>query len=102
MARTINFNINYPDGTPWVEAQVAFSLSRDDYTATIQYPSFQVMSDATDAAGEGSIDLWQNEEGLATEPTSYYVCTLPSGETFRFTVPTGTTDLELGTLRAAY
>ena len=102
MARTVNFGISHPDGTPWVNVRIPFRLSRDDYTATTQYPSYQVLSDATDASGDGSIDLWQNEEGLVTGPTSFYVCTLPSGETFEFTVPTGTADLELGTLRAAY
>lgn len=102
MARTINFNVSHPDGTPWTGVRVPFRLSVDDYTATAQYPSDQLLAVATDAAGDGSIDLWQNELGLVTGPTSHYICTLPSGEVFQFTVPSGTTALELGDLRAAY
>ena len=101
MARTINFNVSHPDGSPWVGVRVPFQLNEDDYTAIAQYPSYQLLAVATDSDGDGSIDLWQNELGLET-PASYYICTLPSGEVFRFTVPDGSSDLELGTRRAAY
>jgi hypothetical protein len=99
VARTINFNVSYPDGTAWIGVRVPFQLYGDDYTSTTQYPSAIVYSSQTDSNGDASVDLWQNEEGSGD---SFYVCTLPTGETFRFTVPTGTTDLELGDLRAAY
>jgi len=78
---------------------LAFRLSIDDYTATAQYPSTQILADATDSNGDGSIDLWQNADGLATSPASHYICTLPTGEEFSFIVLTGDTDVELGDLR---
>lgn len=101
MSRTINFNVSHPDGSPWVDVRVPFRINKDDYTSTVIYPSDQLLAVATDSGGDGSIDLWQNELGLDT-PASFYICTLPSGETFRFTVPDGSEDLELGDLRAAY
>ena len=96
MARTVTFTIRHPDDTAWVSAVVKFRLLTGDYTATVQYPRYTLSAVATIADGSGSIELWQNEGGAED---TLYECILPSGETFTFTVPAGTADITLSTLR---
>ncbi len=96
MSRTVTFTIHYPDDTPWTGAVLKFSLLEGDYTATVQYPRWNLSAAATDSNGAGSIDLWQNANGAED---TLYECALPSGETFTFVVPAGSADITLSTLR---
>lgn len=73
---------------------VVFTLVPGSYTATTQY--YQQKVTAPVIEGEIDIELWANEEGV---DASEYVCTLPSGEMFRFTLPPNAAPVELSTLR---
>ena len=101
MASVINFGVLHPDGKAWVNAVLHFELSDDDFTDTEQFPSEVVKATKTDSSGNGSISLWENEGGKVS-PQTFFKCTLPSGETFPFTVPTAGAPFELGTLRTDY
>lgn len=73
---------------------VTFALVPGSYTSTTQYPQQKVVAQIVD--GEIDVELWANEEGTAA---SEYVCTLPSGEQFRFTLPPDVEPAELSALR---
>lgn len=61
-------------------------------TATPIRAKRRIKSDPTDASGESSIDLWVNGD---SEKTSIYKVLLPSGESGKFVIPTGETNITL-------
>jgi len=91
-----------PDGEAWAGAEVLFQLIPGSYTGTEQFPP-AIVKATTDEYGALSVVLWTNEIG---EQSCVYRCTLPRGlnapaETFDFTLPAGSTDIELSVLRLA-
>jgi hypothetical protein len=95
MNRNITGTIRKTDGTVWAGAVVEFELERSSFDQEAQYPSKPVRAVA-DADGELDLVLWVNEEGLRP---SKYICTLPDGSQFRFTLPEGGTPVDLNELR---
>lgn len=95
MDRLVTATILRPDGSPWANAPVHFTLAPGSYTSEAQYPSAAVRG-ITDADGglgrmvdgewvEGVL-LWANEEG---EEESAWTCRHPDFSTFTFTLPPG-------------
>lgn len=84
-----------PDGTPWAEAVVAFTLLPGSYLAGSTFPSATVTATAG-ADGRLSVGLWVNAAGLSD---CVYLCRLPSRESFTFTLPAGAGPADLSALR---
>lgn len=96
--RTVTSTILKPNGDPWADGRVIFTLVPGSYIPGDQFPS-KMLTVHTDDVGALSVDLWCNEEG---EENSVYDCQLPSGESFQFTLPASATNpVELTLLRAA-
>jgi len=94
--RTITTRIDRPfSGMPWSRAKVLFSLQSGTYDAARQIPGFTKVVKADDL-GILSVEL---ETTTDKESECYWFCTLPDGETFRFSVPMGSGDLTLSFLR---
>lgn len=87
----------FPDGSPRVGGIVAYTLSRESYTATESYPTGTIYA-VCGADGVATASLWTNAEGL--KPTRYDFV-LPDGNTGSFVLPTGTTAITLEALRIA-
>lgn len=81
---------------PWIGGRLLWELVPGSYDADASFPR-QQRSSVTDELGEGSIGLWTNAEG--TDPSVYRV-TLPSQESFTFTLNAGDDPIDLSTLRA--
>lgn len=81
---------------PWIAGRLHWELVPGGYDPEAVYPG-QRKSSFTDENGEGSIGLWVNAEG--TDPSVYRV-TLPSQESFTFTLSAGDDPIDLSTLRA--
>lgn len=92
----VTYHVEKPDGSIW-RHRLAFELIPGGYDADGMAPG-HVVYGSVDANGDGSIDLWANEGG---NEASRYRCTLPSGETFYFTVPTSGGPYTLSALREA-
>jgi hypothetical protein len=96
--RTVTGIILRPDASAWANALVRFRLAPGSFDPSVQFPSNEVVV-ATGTDGACAADLWANEEGTSA---SEYICTLPSGETFNFTLPLGDgSDIALSLLREA-
>jgi hypothetical protein len=95
MNRNITGTIRKTDGAVWAGAAIEFELERSSYDESAQYPARAVRAVA-DEGGELSVSLWVNEDALRP---SRYICTLPDGSQFRFTLPTGGGDADLNELR---
>ena len=83
------------DGAVWAGAAVEFELERSSYDDSAQYP-MHVVRAVADENGEIALTLWINEEALRP---SRYICTMPDGCQFRFTLPEGVGDADLAALR---
>lgn len=94
--RQVVGTLKKPDGTALAGVSVAFLLAPGSYTPEDQVPQGAIVA-TTDATGAFSATLWTNEVG---ETESIYTCKLPVGS-FRFTLPSGTTPIELSLLRQA-
>jgi hypothetical protein len=94
--RQVTGQIFRPDSSPWVEADVWFTLFAGSYTANRHYPkdSFRFK---TDADGNFVANLWPNEAG---NTSTYWICRLPSGEVFNFSLPVGDTPISIELLRS--
>ncbi|HEV7646322.1 MAG TPA: hypothetical protein VGO50_20475 [Pyrinomonadaceae bacterium] len=95
MNRNITGTIRKTDGAVWAGAAVEFELERSSYDDSAQYP-MHVVRAVADENGEIALTLWINEEALRP---SRYICTMPDGCQFRFTLPEGVGDADLATLR---
>jgi hypothetical protein len=95
MKRKVKGIIHNLSDRPWGNALVTFDLMPGGYNLTTVYPG-QSISVKTDAAGAFECDLWCNEEGRS--PTTYR-CSIGDGESFTFTLPIGTDEVNLITLR---
>lgn len=87
------------DFIPWINGVLLWELVPGSYDEESQFPNLQRRS-YTDENGEGSIGLWCNSEGT---DASVYRVTLPSQETFTFTLSPGVSGnepIDLQTLRA--
>lgn len=94
--RIVKTRIDKPfSSLPWSGAKVVFSLVGSAYDATRQVPSFTTVAKA-DEAGNLQVAL---ETTTDKENECYWQATLPDGESFRFSLPTGTGDLQLSFLR---
>jgi hypothetical protein len=95
--RTVTYTITRPvTGVPWPNAQLSWQLIPGSFDEVANYPNFRANS-TTDENGEGSVELWANEEGSIE---SVYRVSLPSGETADFTLPAGDDPIDLTVLRA--
>ncbi len=95
MNRNITGTIRKTDGAVWAGAVIEFELERSSFDDGAQYPVKPVHA-KSDESGEISLSLWINEE--APRP-SRYICTLPDGSQFRFTLPEGSEAVDLNELR---
>src|SRR5882757_10612254 len=95
MNRNITGIIKKTDGTVWAGAVIEFELERSSFDESAQYPARVVRAIANES-GEIAHTLWVNEEALRP---SRYICTLPDGSQFRFTLPAGSGDADLNELR---
>jgi hypothetical protein len=95
MNRNITGTIRKTDGAVWTGAVLEFELERSSYDESAQYPTRPVRAIANES-GELTVSLWVNEEALRP---SRYICTLPDGSQFRFTLPTGFGAADLNQLR---
>lgn len=95
MNRNITGTIRKTDGTVWPGAIVEFELERSSYDAQAQYPVKPIRAETNDD-GEFSTLLWVN---AGAERPARYICTLPDGSQFRFTLPQGLLDVDLCELR---
>ncbi len=95
MNRNITGTIRKTDGAVWAGAAVEFELERSSYDDSAQYP-MHVVRAVADENGEIALTLWINEEALRP---SRYICTMPDGCQFRFTLPEGVGDADLAVLR---
>jgi hypothetical protein len=95
MNRNITGTIRKTDGAVWAGATVEFELERSSYDDSAQYP-MHVVRAVSDENGEIALTLWINEEALRP---SRYICTMPDGCQFRFTLPEGVGDADLAVLR---
>lgn len=93
---TVTYHVERPDGSPWRQS-ILFQLIPGGYDAVGMAPG-TVVYGSVDAYGDGQIDLWANEGGVAS---SRYRCILPSGEQFDFTVPVSGGPYTLSELREA-
>jgi hypothetical protein len=89
------------DDTPWLNARGYIQLLNNSYTNLIQYPENRIEY-ITDTLGNiknslvTDLFLWCNEEGNIESKFRFF---LPSGKYFDFTVPVGTSPIELSVLR---
>jgi hypothetical protein len=95
--RKVTGTVRKPSGEPHSGVRVSFTLVPGSYTPDDQFPQGKV-SVTTEADGTFEATLWTNEVG---EIASVYVCKLPFGASFRFTLPAGSTPIELSVLRQA-
>jgi hypothetical protein len=95
MNREITGIIKKSDGSAWSDAVVTFELERSSYDESAQYPVQPVRS-ISDEDGQILANLWINENAL--QPTRY-ICTLPDGSQFRFTLTSGNVAADLNDLR---
>jgi hypothetical protein len=97
MKRTVTIDLRKLTDAPWQAAdKVLFRLREGGFTVTATYPR-SLLEVAVDEDGRASVELWCNAESLAE---AKYVCTLPSGEAFEFTLPAGDSEISLEVLRA--
>lgn len=96
LTRKVVGTVRKPSGLPHVGVQVSFALIPGSYTATDQFPQGRI-DVVTDENGAFEATLWTNEVG---DEASAYVCRMP-GDGFRFTLPAGSTQIELSLLRQA-
>jgi hypothetical protein len=80
---------------PWENCLVRFQHLNGSYSNLYQYPPSSYET-RTDVLGNFEVKIWANEEGLSA--TSVYICQLP-GESFKFTLPPGNTDVSLSSVR---
>ena len=94
--RTVTIDLRQLTDAPWAAGDtVKFILQRNSYVATATYPASSVAV-ALNNQGRASTDLWCNAEGLKP---ARYVCELPSGESFPFTLPAGAGAISVEGLR---
>src|ERR1041384_2792329 len=98
MNRNITGTIRKTDGAVWAGAVVEFELERSSYDESAQYPMHAVRTVA-DENGEIALTLWVNEEALRP---SRYICTMPDGCQFRFTLPEGAGDRKSTRLNSSH
>jgi hypothetical protein len=91
--RYVTGTIKNTNSVPWVGV-VYFTLVNRSYTTSAQYPS-STQAVTLDETGSFRELLWCNEEG---EKASYYIVRLPDSSTFNFTLPVGTSDIDLSLL----
>lgn len=94
--RVVTATILRADNSPWVGGVVSFLLDKGSYTASEEHPR-DLKKATTDNAGQISISLWVNSEGII--PTKW-ICTHPSGESFEFVLPAGISPVNLSWLRS--
>jgi hypothetical protein len=82
----VTTTIQGPDDRPLPGAVVHFTLDRGSYTIDAQYPRHTIKIVA-DALGKISTPLWIDSAGLV--PTRW-IARMPSGESWRFSIPIGT------------
>jgi hypothetical protein len=95
MNRNITGTIRKTDGTVWAGAVLEFELERSSFDDDAQYPVRAVRAVANNV-GELNLSLWANDD--APRPTRY-ICTLPDGSQFRFTLPEDGSAIDLSELR---
>jgi hypothetical protein len=89
------------DDTPWLNVRGYIQLLNNSYTNLIQYPENRIEY-ITDTLGNiknslgGDLFIWCNEEGNIESKFRFF---LPSGKYFDFTVPVGTSPIQLSVLR---
>jgi hypothetical protein len=97
--RRVIIEINRLTDAPWQEgAKVLIHLSSNSYTSSATYPKDTEVA-YLDEEGKAEVVLWCNAEGL--KPAEY-VCTLPSRESFSFTLPSGEEPVKIEVLRALH
>jgi hypothetical protein len=98
LKRTVTIDLRTLTDAPFAEgAEVTFTLRRNSYTAQATYQKDTVTA-VTDAQGVATAELWCNAEGMKA---AKYICGLPSGEFFPFTLPAGDGAISVEALRAA-
>lgn len=95
--RIVTIELHKLTDAPWeAGAQVGFKLLRNSFTGTATYPQ-SVTKVSVNAQGVASVELWCNTEGLTP---ARYVCELPSGESFPFSLPPGVDPISIEVLRS--
>lgn len=101
MKRLVLGKIYKTDDSPWLNARGYIQLLNNSYTNFIQYPENRI-NYITNSLGEiknvlaEDLFIWCNEEGNIH---SIFRLFLPSGKFFDFTVPVGTSPIQLSVLR---
>lgn len=99
--RIITGKIYKSNDEPWINAYGNIKLIHGSYDGNIHYPEFNLLY-CTDETGEVlnikklPLILWCNEEGYST---SYYQFVLPDNKSFDFTLPSGSSSIEISVLR---
>lgn len=88
---------------PYPNIKGVFRLITDDHTDNFQVASTSVefVTDADGNISNGNdigVYLWCNEEG---KKSSKFVCKINGLSCFQFSVPVGTTDIDISSLRMA-
>jgi hypothetical protein len=85
-----------PNSVPLV-GSVYFTLVNRSYTNQTEFPSNTIPTDL-DELGNFRVRLWCNEEG---ERNTFYVARFPDKSTLNFTLPVGTSDIDISLLETA-
>jgi hypothetical protein len=83
------------DGNPWENAKIGFDLSRGSYTPDALQPKCPKIVHC-DSLGQFETNLWINQEGLIAD---LYICTMPDGSDFRFSIPKNISEAKITFLR---
>lgn len=96
--RNVTGHFEHSDGSPWVDAPIAYRLLSWSYLSGSVLPS-DTITDTTDDSGNTATSLWTNAEGSI--PT-IYVVTLPDGSQQEFILPEGESSISLPELFDLY
>jgi hypothetical protein len=82
--------------TPWVGGMIYFTLLKGSYSISAHYPKTTIAVEIR-PDGKAIVALWNNEAGFI--PTKW-LCQMPDGESFEFSIPIGLEEADLEYLRS--